>query len=104
RENKTNGVISNYFNQSSFNDRIRQFSNVRFGMDYFIDNRNTISLTQQFGGGKFEYDEEQDQVYLNSNKTMQYYGERVADGKSNFRRNGTNLNFKHVFPKMGQEL
>ena len=104
RENKTNGVIDNYFNQESYNDRMRRFFNARFGFDYFIDNRNTITLTQQMGRGRFSYDEEQSQVYLNSGKTMEYYGERFSDGKTNFRRNGTTLNYKHTFPKAGQEL
>lgn len=104
RENKENGVIDNYFNQYSYNDRLRRFANLRFGFDFFIDNRNTISLTQQIGRGRFRYDEDQDQEYLNSSKVMEYYGERFADGKTIFKRNSTILNYKHNFPKTGQEL
>ncbi|MCR6722021.1 MAG: TonB-dependent receptor [Chitinophagaceae bacterium] len=104
RENKTNGAIDNYFNQDSYNDRRRRFINGRFGFDYFVDNRNTFTLTQQLGRGRFSYDEEQNQVYLNNGKVMEYYGERFSDGKTNFRRNGTTLNYKHTFPKNGQEL
>lgn len=104
RENKENGLIDNYFNQSSWNERMRRFGNLRFGFDYFIDNRNTISITQQLGRGNFRFDEDQDQVYLNSNEVMEYYGQRFSDGKTRFKRNGTTLNYKHNFPKAGQEL
>lgn len=104
RENKVNGVVDNYFNQDSYNDRMRRFFNARFGFDFFIDNRNTISVTQSLGRGRFSYNEEQGQVYLNSSKVMEYYGERDSDGKTKFRRNGTTVNYKHAFPKSGQEL
>lgn len=104
RINRQNGQTSNYFDQFSYNDRRRLFANIRFGADYFIDNRNTISLTQQFGRGRFSYKEDQDQQYLNASKELQYYGERLGDGKSVFKRGGTTLNYKHSFPRQGQEL
>jgi len=104
RINRQDGQTSNYFDQFSYNDRRRLFANIRFGADYFIDNRNTISLTQQFGRGRFSYEEDQDQQYLNAGKVLQYYGERLGDGKSVFKRGGTTLNYKHSFPRQGQEL
>lgn len=104
RINRQDGQTSNYFDQFSYNDRRRLFANIRFGADYFIDNRNTISLTQQFGRGRFRYEEDQDQQYLDAGKVLQYYGERLGDGKSVFKRGGTTLNYKHSFPRQGQEL
>ncbi|MCG2615699.1 TonB-dependent receptor [Terrimonas sp. NA20] len=104
RQNKVNGVISDYFNQESVNDRIRRFGSLRLGADYFLDNRNTISITQQLGTGRFGYDEVQDQDYLDASLNPVYYGSRTADGKATFKRNGTNLNFKHNFPEAGKEL
>lgn len=104
RENRSNGVVDDYFNQLSVNDRLRRFGNIRFGFDYFIDNRNTISLTQQIGRGNFRYDENQDQEYLSNGRQLIYSGERFSTGKTNFRRNSSILNYKHSFPKAGQEL
>lgn len=104
RINRSNGQTSNYFDQLSYNDRRRLFMNIRFGADYFIDNRNTISLTQQFGRGRFKYEEDQDQQYLNAGKVLQYYGERLGEGKTIFKRGGTTLNYKHSFPRQGQEF
>ncbi|TXJ29397.1 MAG: TonB-dependent receptor [Chitinophagaceae bacterium] len=104
RQNKSNGTIRDYFNQYSTNDRQRRFGSLRAGVDYFIDNRNTISLTQQFGTGRFTYEENQQQEYLDANRVLSHNGSRVADGRNNFKRNGTNLNYKHSFPETGHEL
>ncbi|MBO9658108.1 MAG: TonB-dependent receptor family protein, partial [Chitinophagaceae bacterium] len=104
RQNKVNGLVNDYFNQESVNDRIRRFGSLRVGADYFLDNRNTISVTQQIGKGRFGYDEVQDQEYLDAARNPLYYGSRTADGKATFKRNGTNLNYKHSFPETGKEL
>ncbi|MET0465122.1 MAG: outer membrane beta-barrel family protein [Chitinophagaceae bacterium] len=104
RQNKLNGVVNDYFNQESVNDRIRRFGSLRIGAEYFLDNRNTISITQQLGTGRFGYDEVQDQEYLDAGRNPLYFGSRTADGKATFKRNGTNLNYKHNFPETGKEL
>ena len=41
-----------------------------FGADYFIDNRNTITLTQDFGKGRFTTMRTQDQEYLESSRVF----------------------------------
>jgi hypothetical protein len=46
RQNKRNGITDNYFNQFSWNDRMRKFKSVRFGFDYYLNNRNTLTLSQ----------------------------------------------------------
>ncbi|WP_276503661.1 outer membrane beta-barrel family protein [Terrimonas pollutisoli] len=104
RQNKTGGAIQDYFNQVTTNNRLRRFQSLRFGTDYFIDNRNTLSLTQDFGKGRFRNREEQEQQYLDQNETMQYYGNRFANGRSTFRRRSTRLSYKHSFPQASREL
>lgn len=104
RENKQNGIAQNFFNQYTTNERNRRFSSFRGGVDYFLDNRNTISLTQQFSKGKFSNQELQDQEYLESNRMLEYYGIRSALGNSAFDRSGTILNYKHNFPESGKEF
>ena len=103
RKNISNGIVQDYFNQNTTNDRMRRFQSVRFGTDFFIDNRNTISVTQHFGMGRFSNDESQEQQYLNSSEVMQYFGDRSADGRSTFRRRSTRVNYKHSFPQSGRE-
>ena len=46
RENKSNDIIDSYFDQKSISKRGRNFNSIRFGVDYFLDNRNTISISQ----------------------------------------------------------
>lgn len=104
RQNKANGVITDYFNQLSENDRFRRFRSIRFGVDYFIDNRNTLSVTQDFGNGRFRSEEKQRQEYLNSAQVMEYFGDRLGNGRSLFKRNSTRASYKHSFPQEGREL
>jgi len=104
RQNKENGLVKDYFNQYTRNERWRRFSSIRFGADYFIDNRNTIGIVQNFTNGRFTNDESQSQEYLNATGRMEYYGRRLATAKSRFDRNSTRINYKHNFPKAGKEL
>ena len=104
RQNKVNGELSDYFNQVSENDRTRQFTSARFGIDYFIDNRNTISISQNFVKGKFSNFENQQQEYKSVDDVLQRIGQRFSDSESEFDRSNTQLNYKHSFPKSGHEL
>ncbi len=104
RQNKKAGVLDNYFNQYSTSDRMRHNRSVRFGMDYFIDNRNTISISENIVGGNSTSHEEQQQEYLSSTRIPQRYGQRLSDAESGYRRYSTQLDFSHKFPQQGKEL
>ncbi len=104
RQNKSNGVIDDYFNQYTTNDRSRRFGFMRAGVDFFADNRNTISFTQGFFKGRFGNGEDQYQEYLNSGRMLEYYGKRFSDSRSKFDRNSSRLSYKHSFPEEGKEL
>jgi outer membrane receptor protein involved in Fe transport len=104
RQNKRNGIVENYFNQFSWNERIRKFKSVRFGADYFLDNRNTITVSQNFVNGRFTNDEEQNQEYLNSQKILDRTGTRFSEGNNGFDRSSTQLIFTHKFANPGRQL
>ncbi len=105
RQNLKGGAVDNYFNQYSWNERNRRFASVRFGLDYFIDNRNTLSISQGIVDGKFSNEENQDQEYFNSSRILERTGQRVSTGASGFNRYNTQLNFIHKFPEAaGKEL
>ncbi len=104
RQNKDNGVITDFFNQVSETDFTRKFTSVRFGADYFIDNRNTLTISQNFVKGRFSNTEDQDQEYLDVNQQLTLLGERRALSANEFNRSNTQLNYKFDFPKQGQEL
>lgn len=104
RENRKNGSATDYFNQLSETERLRKFTSVRFGTDYFIDNRNTLSFSQNFVKGKFNTNQQQDQQYITKEKVLYETGKRLTLSDSRFNRSNSQLNYKHTFPKSGQEL
>lgn len=104
RQNKVNGVTDNFFNQYNRNERDRKFNNIRYGIDYFLDNRNTLSISQNLTDGRFANRETQDQEYLNSAGVLERTGYRISSGRNGFKRNNVQLNYKHLFNSSGKEL
>jgi outer membrane receptor protein involved in Fe transport len=104
RQNRDNGILQDYFNQYASSDRLRRFGSVRFGVDYFMDNRNTLTLSQNFVSGHNSSYEKQDQEYLSSTQVKERYGNRVSDGSGNEHRSSTQFLFKHKFAEAGKEL
>jgi outer membrane receptor protein involved in Fe transport len=74
----------------------------RFGLDYFIDNRNTISVSQSIVNGDFKPDNRTNSVFdtTSGGFATQY---RNTTGKNNFRNYGTQISFKHLFAQAGKE-
>ncbi|MBO9202220.1 MULTISPECIES: TonB-dependent receptor family protein [Niastella] len=91
-----------YTTQYSNNIFNGAFAFGRFGFDYFIDNRNTISLSQSIVNGDFKPNNKANYIYdsVNGSLETQY---RNTDGKNNFRNYGTQLSFKHLFTHAGEE-
>lgn len=79
----------------------------RFGFDYFMDIRNTLSVTANFGRGNFAPETVAD-IYIDtlkgSNKLQQEYQRRVTDIDGLFRNRGAQVSFKHNFPQAGHEI
>ncbi len=76
----------------------------RLGLDYFIDNRNTITISQSIVNGSFDSDNrtniDSDTLGLPSSFRSQY---RNTLGDNNFRNYGTQLSYKHNFARTGKE-
>lgn len=104
RQNKDQGIITDYFNQQSTNDRTRKFTNVRFGVDYFMNSRNTISLSQNFVQGRFTNDQVQNQQYFDEDYMLTQTGKRTSDYVGRFNRGISKLNYTYNFAKAGREL
>lgn len=82
-----------------------RFMFVRAGFDYFIDNRNTFSLSGGIGGGKFNSITESDMytTYYGGAPIASSYGYRESNANGNFNFKGLQGSFKHNFPKQGRE-
>ena len=78
----------------------------RMGFDYFIDNRNTLSIAGNLVDGHFDNTDvlniSRDTFY--NNRTVSDYGNRNTSSNFHFRNYGTTLSFKHNFAKANKEL
>ncbi len=78
----------------------------RAGFDYFIDNRNTITIAGNFVQGKFNNTDllsiKTDTLFSTGTKSI--LSERSTDFESNFKNYGSTIGFKHLYAKPGREL
>ncbi len=127
RENKINLFLVGMYNErksisNTFNNRINidkgtpfsqilqtgnpinngYFAFLRGGLDYLIDNRNTITIAANYNKGQFKSNDNQrvDSLLIANpslNKVLQ-------NGVGNFKNLGSQLSYKHIFAKAGHEL
>lgn len=90
--------------QYDHNEMIGQFAFARAGFDYFIDNRNTITISGTTVRGKFEPFTQTDLFYnrVGSSKP-DTLSQRISTAENEFRNLGAMFSFKHNFPKAGKE-
>lgn len=130
REGKLNGFISGNLNQrksksSGGTDRFNLvgapqtnvfqdnravnegfFAMGRAGVDYFINNRNTLTLSGNFMRGENQSEDNLDiqTDTLRNSEAFTGFAQRNSNSKRNHGNFGTQLLFKHLFPKEGKEL
>ena len=84
-----------------------QFGFGRFGIDYFMDIRNTLTLSGSVGGGTMSPESMSD-IYINTLKGSvpqnQEYQRRSSESERIFRNKSAQLSYKHNFPQSGHEL
>jgi iron complex outermembrane recepter protein len=93
-----------YFNQDNNTTQKNMFNFAKFGADYAIDNRNTISLNGMIVGGQFNTNDQQTYDILNKNKDRLLYGDRLNEQRASFQNYNAQLMYKKTFPKVGKEL
>ena len=76
------------------------FGFARGGFDYFIDNRNTLSVTLNYNRGNFKNEDKQ---HIDSVQTIPTYNLRTTNSDGNFKNLGSQLSFKHNFAKSGHD-
>jgi outer membrane receptor protein involved in Fe transport len=83
-----------------------QFGFGRFGFDYFMDIRNTLTVTGSLARGKMSPTGNSDitiDSFLNNSKFYTENQLRYSNSDNIFRNKGAQLSFKHNFPKSGHE-
>ena len=104
QQNLTTDPLTN-ITQISLGQMKGMFGNVRGGVDWFVDNRNTLTFQGGYTRGKFQPEETFtstiDSLFANGTSTSQSV--RFSDQDRNFRNMEGAILFKHLFPKEGAE-
>ncbi|NIG54000.1 TonB-dependent receptor domain-containing protein [Chitinophaga sp. Cy-1792] len=95
---------TNYLRQNSNSTSKPLFQFGRIGADFSIDNRNTISLSQNIGGGDFKTNEDLQSFFSGNDKIVNGRNDRLNNSSMSFRNYTTALNYRHSFAKPNQEL
>lgn len=110
--NKTKGVNNTSYldafneaagtvNQDIYTTHKRLFQVARIGLDFYINNRNTLSLSENGVFGNFDNSDD-----ININRDLAgatTTGSQINTQNNHFRNFTTDLNFKHTYPKEGKE-
>ena len=101
----TTSAIESSLTQNDRNVSEGAFRFFRGGIDYFINNRNTISFSGNIARGNFE-PQNRSNIFVNQAKPFlsSTYNERLANTDGGFRNSGGQISYKYNFPKAGKEL
>ncbi|NLR80496.1 outer membrane beta-barrel family protein [Chitinophaga eiseniae] len=105
RSNYHSGVAkdTSYLLQNSNSTTKPLFQFGRFGLDYMLDNRNTISVSQNIVAGDFKNQEDLASTFSDRNHTITSKSDRLNNNNFNFRNYTTALSFKHTYAKPNKE-
>lgn len=93
-----------YLDQYQDGDQFRRFQFGRAGFDWFLDNRNTVTISQGIVAGKFENNNDQTLYDLDASGKRIRYGTGIDNNNHAFRNYTTQLGYKHTFAEAGREL
>lgn len=105
RSNYRSGAAAdtNYLFQNSNSTSKPMFQFGRFGVDYMLDNRNTISVAQNIVAGDFKNTEDLLSTFSDKTHTITGISDRLNNNKFSFRNYTTTLSFKHTFAQPNKE-
>ena len=95
---------SGYFNQDNNVRQKNMFNFGKLGIDYSINNRNTLSLNGMIMAGQFDTRDAQTFNVLDALKTERLYGNRLNEQNAAFQNYNGQVLYKKTFPKVGKEL
>jgi iron complex outermembrane receptor protein len=98
------GTVQNYYNQNNKTNQKNMFNFGKIGIDYSINNRNTISLNSTIVGGQFNTADRVTYAFEDAAKTPTASGLQVNNQTAAFQNYNGQLLYKKTFPKAGREL
>ncbi len=101
---RNNLIGNNWLEQNTDGKRTGAFQMGQFGLDYFLNNRNTISFNGKVGGGNFLTKETLKSDFLDSTLNSDSTSQRSTYNKNHFLFHSEDLSYKHTFKKEGHIL
>jgi outer membrane receptor protein involved in Fe transport len=98
------GVINKYYNQTDTSRMKNTFQFARAGADFYIDNRNTLTLSGNYVHGSFDNKDFQHYQYNNVWGNFASKGDRTNISATSFNNYTGQLQYKHTYPKQGKEF
>ncbi|MBN9349348.1 MAG: TonB-dependent receptor [Chitinophagaceae bacterium] len=95
---------NNWLQQTGDGQRTGHFKMGQFGIDYFLNNRNTISFNGQVGRGDYLTTGTVRNNFLDDFLTVDSGTDRNTANRSFFLFHSGDLSYKHTFKKEGQNL
>jgi predicted secreted protein len=95
---------SGYFDQDNKTNMMNKFNFGKVGIDYSINNRNTVSLNGMVVSGQYNTRDAQKYNVRDKNSTERLYGDRLNEQNAAFQNYNAQLLYKKTFPKAGKEL
>jgi len=93
-----------YFNQDNNTTQKNIFNFGKIGVDYMINNRNSVSLNGMVMAGQFNTSDRQIYSVLDENSEKIFYGNRLNNQAAAFQNYNGQLLYKKTYPKAGKEL
>lgn len=94
----------NWLKQNTDGKRNGTFQMGQLGLDYALDNRNTLSLNGRIGGGDFVSNQTLNSNYLDNTLFSDSTSDRITYNKNHFQFYSGDLGYKHTFEKEGHIL
>jgi len=92
--------------QDNYSVRDGLFLHSRGGVDWFMNNRNTLTFSGNIVSGRFDpvddLKAQTDTLLPSSINTTTYH--RISETGRKFTNNGGTIQYKHIYPKAGREL
>jgi hypothetical protein len=99
-----NGSPLGYYKTTSTSSFKNSMQGGMVSIDYYINNRNTITLGQNMFFGNFDNYNKQDFRSEVGDHTLASYGTRSTPSLNHFEHYTTTAHYKKTFPKKGEEL
>ncbi|MEO8760087.1 MAG: TonB-dependent receptor, partial [Bacteroidia bacterium] len=99
-----NGITEKYYNQTDTNRMKNTFQFARLAIDYYINNRSTLTVSGNYVHGSFNSNDFQHYGYNDINNAFITGGDRINSTRTSFNNYTGQINYQHTYPKQGKEF